>query len=51
MPFADLFGIAGAAKSWTVPQDFEAYFKREFAPERSKLLALYERGKVHAVER
>ena len=45
MAFADLFGITGAPKSWTVPQDFEAYFNWEFAPERTKLLALYERGK------
>jgi hypothetical protein len=45
MAFAELYGIKGAPTSWTVPQDFEAYFNWEFGPERAKLLALYERGK------
>lgn len=45
MAFAELLSISGAPKSWTVPQNFEAYFNWEFAPERNKLLALYERGK------
>ena len=45
MAFADLYGVADAPKSWTVPQDFEAYFNWEFGPERERLLALYERGK------
>lgn len=45
MAFAELYRIA-TPKSWTVPQDFDTYFNWEFAPERGRLLALYERGKT-----
>jgi hypothetical protein len=46
MAFADLYDIKGTDPAWTVPQDFTAVFNWEFAPERSRLLGLYERGKT-----
>jgi hypothetical protein len=46
MTIADMYAIAGTPKTWDVPQDFLTCFNWEFAPERSRLLNLYERGKT-----
>ena len=45
MTIADLYAIPSPA-SWDVPQDFRTCFNWEFAPERTRLLGLYERGKT-----
>ena len=45
MTIADLYAIPSPA-SWDVPQDFQTCFNWEFAPERTRLLGLYERGKT-----
>jgi hypothetical protein len=42
---AALYAIPSPA-SWDVPQDFQTCFNWEFAPERTRLLGLYERGKT-----
>lgn len=46
MAFRDLCAVPGAPASWALPQDFTCIFNWEFAPERSRLLGLYERGKT-----
>ncbi len=46
MAFSDLSAVPGAPASWALPQDFTCVFNWEFAPERSRLLGLYERGKT-----
>ncbi len=46
MPFRDLYAIPDAPERWEVPQDFTTVFNWDFAPERSRLLNLYERGKA-----
>jgi len=46
MAFRDLYAIPEVPEAWEVPQDFTTVFNWDFAPERSRLLALYERGKT-----
>lgn len=46
MAFRDLYQIPDVPERWEVPQDFAAVFNWDFAPERSRLLNLYERGKT-----
>jgi hypothetical protein len=46
MTIADTYAIAGTPQTWEVPQDFQTCFNWDFAPERSRLLNLYERGKT-----
>jgi hypothetical protein len=46
MTIADTYQIPGTPKTWEVPQDFANCFNWEFAPERARLLNLYERGKT-----
>ncbi|MBV8574976.1 MAG: ferritin-like domain-containing protein [Acetobacteraceae bacterium] len=45
MTIADTYQIPDTPKTWDVPQDFTTCFNWDFAPERSRLLGLYERGK------
>jgi hypothetical protein len=46
MAFRDLYAIPKVPHTWEVPQDFTTVFNWDFAPERSRLLNLYERGKT-----
>jgi hypothetical protein len=45
MTIADLYALPDTPRQWDVPQDFQTCFAWDFAPERARLLALYERGK------
>ncbi|MBV8073217.1 MAG: ferritin-like domain-containing protein [Acidobacteriaceae bacterium] len=45
MAFKDLYQLE-TSPAWEVPQEFQTCFNWEFAPERSRLLNLYERGKT-----
>jgi hypothetical protein len=46
MTIADRYAIEGTPPRWDVPQEFQTCFNWEFAPERARLLGLYERGKT-----
>ncbi|MBV1797034.1 ferritin-like domain-containing protein [Siccirubricoccus sp. G192] len=46
MTIADSYAIPGTPRRWDVPQDYVTCFNWEFAPERTRLLGLYERGKT-----
>jgi hypothetical protein len=46
MTIADLYALPGTPPKWDVPQEFQTCFNWDFAPERSRLLGLYERGKT-----